>query len=127
MNNIELKLVEASHLTCLPCHVCGGHTEKDTVSCEGGGICVCPECLKAGNIDERLEETAKRYEADAAKTSELKGRLNTPSYLEWFVANNLEGLKEESADEIRSGREAHTVKGSVARAEEWIARGKGKG
>ncbi len=43
--------------------------------------------LRPETPDERLEETAKRYDAEAAKTRGLIGRLVVPSYLDWYEAN----------------------------------------
>lgn len=85
---IIIKFERTNVFTRWHCHVCGGCTEKDAVLCEGNGakegtIRVCPECLKAGNIDARLEETAQMYERWAAETRSLIGRLVVPTYEQW--------------------------------------------
>ena len=64
---IIIKFERTNIFTRWPCHVCGGYTDKDAVLCESNGanddsIRVCPECLRAGNIDERLEQRAQMYE-----------------------------------------------------------------
>ena len=57
------------------------HAKKHSqVLCEMAGaaadtIRVCPECLRAGNIDERLEKTAQIYERWAAKPARKVYRL----------------------------------------------------
>jgi hypothetical protein len=88
---IIIKFERTNVLTRWHCHVCGGCTEKDLILCESNGanddtVRVCPECLRSGNIDERLEETAQRHENDAAGIRALKGRLIVPTYEQWEQA-----------------------------------------
>ena len=83
---IKIELVKSDFLTWHPCSVCGGYTEKVTVLARGHGLLVCETCLKAGNIDERIERHAAALEAMAAKTRALIGRLVVPSYAEWQAA-----------------------------------------
>ncbi len=81
---IEIKLVTTNVLTRWPCDVCGGHTEKVEVLAEShDGLRVCERCLKAGNIDERLEKFAAGLERCAANTRALIGRLRVPSFAEY--------------------------------------------
>jgi hypothetical protein len=71
----------------LGCTVCGGTTEKfETVAgaeVDGTTILVCRQCLKDGQIDERLRRTVIRIENRAAFFRSLIGRLQVPSYEEW--------------------------------------------
>jgi hypothetical protein len=46
-------------------------------------IRVCESCLEAANIDERLEENGKKYEAAAARARSLIGRLEVPTFDQW--------------------------------------------
>jgi len=84
---IEIKLVVSGFLTRWPCHVCGGCTEKNAILCEAeighSKLRVCEQCLRAGNIDERLEENARWLEDRATWIRELIGRLIVPTYAEW--------------------------------------------
>ena len=83
---IKIELVKSDFLTWHPCSVCGGYTEKVTVLARGHGLLVCETCLKAGNIDERIERHAAALEAMAAETRAVIGRLVVPSYAEWQAA-----------------------------------------
>ena len=70
------------------CHVCGGLTDKDPIIAEGeaengGTVRVCDRCLKAGNINARLEEHAAALEKEAAERRALIGRLQVPTWEEW--------------------------------------------
>jgi hypothetical protein len=98
-DKIDIQLVETNVYTRWPCTVCGGCTEKVSVLAEergvpkGSGIRVCETCLKAGNIDDRLEQHAKDREqqardcvAFAAELRGLKGRLVVPTYEAWQEA-----------------------------------------
>ncbi len=101
-DTIDIKLTETNFLTRWHCHVCGGHTEKVPVLAEGelllptghshgeGYDCytvrVCEQCLQAGEIDARLERTARQIEANADFTRALIGKLRVPSYAEWNAA-----------------------------------------
>ncbi len=67
---IKINLVYSRFLTRWPCHVCGGCTDKVEVLAEGHDgdgdtIRVCETCLKAGNINARLEQHAKDLEVYA--------------------------------------------------------------
>jgi hypothetical protein len=96
---IETKLVETHFFTRWHCHVCGGHTEKVCILCEGdlaplglmGSIRVCERCLEGGNLDQHLNETARDLEEQAAFTRSLIGKIKTPTYAEWvereYLAN----------------------------------------
>ncbi len=88
-NTIEVKLVETNFFTRWPCTICGGCTEKVNVLAEAetpdGAIRVCETCLKAGNIDDRLEWLASDFEDQAAHRRDLKGRLKVPTYEEWLA------------------------------------------
>ena len=88
---IRINLVVTNVLTRWPCHVCGGCTEKVEVLAEGGGgIRVCETCLKAGDIDARLEQHAAALEACAEEVRALIGCLQVPTYQEWL--NMVESL-----------------------------------
>jgi hypothetical protein len=81
---IKIELVWTNFYTRWPCRVCGGHTEKVGVLAEGpGGIRVCEKCLKAGDIDARLERHAAELEEIASLTRSLVGRLQVPTFEEW--------------------------------------------
>ncbi len=100
---IKISLTRTNFLTRWHCHACGGWTEKDPVLAEGEQdislpddgpemrtIRVCDQCLKGAeglSIDQRLENHARRLEAEAEITRELIGRLQVPSYAEWLAAN----------------------------------------
>lgn len=103
---IEIKLEKTSVFSGWPCTVCGGWTERDNIQiqCEGGGVRVCPECLRAGNIDVRLEAQAAELAAQAAGLEDdlaelrlaverdalflrsLVGQLIVPTYEQWEAA-----------------------------------------
>ncbi len=85
---IKVELVETNFLTRWPCTVCGGCTEKVPILAESKtGERVCESCLRAGNIDERLEQYAlvldTAVDTAAAATRSLIGRLSVPTYAEW--------------------------------------------
>jgi hypothetical protein len=85
---IKINLVYAKAYTRWPCHVCGGCADRVTVLAEGrddGGdtIRVCETCLKAGDINARLERHAKNLEDYAIAIRSLVGRLQVPTYQEW--------------------------------------------
>ena len=85
---IKVELVETNFLTRWPCTVCGGCTEKVPILAESKtGERVCESCLRAGNIDERLEQYAlvldTAVDTAAAATRSLIGRLSVPTYEEW--------------------------------------------
>jgi aconitase B len=88
---IKIDLVEGRGIR-LSCHVCGGCTEKGDVLAEGRDddgdtIRVCETCLKAGDIDARLEQHAKNLVLGACAYAEeiraLIGRLQVPTYQEY--------------------------------------------
>jgi hypothetical protein len=91
MTVIATKLVETNFYTRWHCHACGGHTEKVAILCEGdltaigltGRVRVCEKCLKAGDLDQRLNDTARDLEELAALTRSLVGKIKTPTYAEW--------------------------------------------
>lgn len=83
---IEIKLVNTWY-TNHPCTVCGGYTEKHGIVAKTDGITVCEECLKIGNIDERLEIHAQRLEAGALFLRNRVGRLRVPTLEQWQAAN----------------------------------------
>ena len=63
---------------------------------------MCSECLKAGNIDERLEATAKRQKrekdlVEAWYTRLLIGRLIVPTYAQWEAAVKAKRREREKA------------------------------
>ena len=85
---IKVELVETNFLTRWPCTVCGGCTEKVPILAESKtGERVCESCLRAGNIDERLEQYAlvldTALDTAAAATRSLIGRLSVPTFAEW--------------------------------------------
>jgi hypothetical protein len=88
---IEMKLRRTNWRNFWFCTVCGGHTELVPVLCEastgpdGPVLRVCEECLKSGNIDERLIQHALKHEGQAAYLRRLVGRLRTPTYAEWVA------------------------------------------
>ena len=83
-SKITVKLVETNFLTRWPCHVCGSCTEKVAILAEAeNGLRVCESCLRAGDIDARLERHAAALEAEAAEVRKLIGRLVVPTYAEW--------------------------------------------
>jgi hypothetical protein len=89
-DTIEINFVSTNVLTRWHCHVCDGHTEKVEILCEGvdprddAGVRVCERCLQEGNLDQRLEETARRFEAYAARARGMIGRLKAPTYSAWL-------------------------------------------
>lgn len=86
-NKIKMELVETTVFTRWPCTICGGVTEKVPILCEGpGGMRVCEECLKTGNLDERLRGNIARHEAHIVQLRDLIGRLVVPSYGDWKAA-----------------------------------------
>ena len=87
-DKIEMKLVVSRSLTRVPCHICGGCTEKVNTWCEAetDDIRVCETCLQEGNIDERLREHAEGLERYAAHVRSLIGRLIVPTRAEWDAA-----------------------------------------
>jgi hypothetical protein len=99
---IEIKLVPTNVYTRWPCHVCGGCTEKVGVLAESeDGTRVCERCLKAGNVDERLEAFAQALENEARLTRGLIGRLKVPTYQQWRDACDAE------EDEVAAGYRAY--------------------
>lgn len=86
-NKIKMELVETTVFTRWPCTICGGVTEKVPILCESpGGMRVCEECLKTGNLDERLRGNIARHEAHIVQLRDLIGRLVVPSYGDWKAA-----------------------------------------
>jgi hypothetical protein len=86
---IEIRLVRTSFFTRWPCSVCLGYTEKEEVLAEGpGGLRVCETCLKRGDIDGHLEQSAVALEQEARNTRALIGRLKVPTFAEWQHAGD---------------------------------------
>jgi hypothetical protein len=84
---IVTKLVERHVRECSPCGICTGSTKKEgTIWCEGiepdtgWDFLVCNDCLRAGNIDERLRQRAAHFDAMAALARSMIGRVKVPSY-----------------------------------------------
>jgi hypothetical protein len=79
-NKIEVKLVESSQRWT--CSVCGSSAEGST---RGKGVekievCVCEDCIQAGDIDARLQRRAANLENEAAWVRGLVGRLKVPTF-----------------------------------------------
>src|SRR5262245_18447763 len=90
MKPIQMKLVRSRFLTRWPCHICNGETEKDSILCEAktpNGTLRCrPRCLSAGNIDERLTQSAMQLEQQAQLIRDLIGRVRVPTFKQWATA-----------------------------------------
>lgn len=87
-DKIIVSLVASNFLTRWPCHLCGGHTEKETVLAEVkdgpyAGFRVCETCLKTRDFDKKLIEHAEKLEQQSVGLRELVGRLEVPTYAEW--------------------------------------------
>lgn len=86
---IEMKLVRSFGLTREPCLVCGGFTEKVRIHCVGNDeaeklrIRACENCLKAADIDNRLQQHAAWLDEKAKYLRGLVGRLETPTFVQW--------------------------------------------
>jgi hypothetical protein len=115
MTEIKMKFVEAWGYTRRPCTVCGGWTEKVSILCEGiiedGKIRACEDCLKAGDIDDRLQRNADKLDEWAAGVRGLVGRLVVPTYAAWQAA--------EKAHDVawQAEHDAHEKAQSAASAE----------
>jgi hypothetical protein len=74
---IDITLVPAGSAQRRCCTVCGGLTEKwvGVLAQSDDGICVCENCLKAGDIDGRLEQHVQDLKAYVQKMRGLIGRL----------------------------------------------------
>jgi hypothetical protein len=87
-----MKLVRTNFHTRWPCDVCGCHTEKVSILCEGvvGDrlIRCCETCLEEGQeqIDKFLRSHAYRISAHAQFVAGLIGRLKIPSFAEYQAA-----------------------------------------
>ena len=99
---IELLVCAATHGTT--CKVCFGRIKKGEIICASGFpfyVSMCSECIKAGNIDERLKATAKRQrrerDGEAVITKLLIGRLIVPTYEQWKAAAKAERREPEKA------------------------------
>ena len=93
---IHAELVCASMCTRWACHVCGGHTEKESVLCEvpkshetHAGFRVCEKCLEDGDLDAKLLHHATTLEAQAAALRDTVGRLRVPSFADWLRMGSL--------------------------------------
>jgi hypothetical protein len=90
-HDIKIEFIETNVITRWPCSICTGRTEKDAILCEGvdptdgGTVRVCPQCLKAGDIDKRLENTAQFYERAAAAARDMIRRVKAPTYAGWLA------------------------------------------
>ena len=80
-----------------PCHICGGHTDKDAILCEvlkgsHKGLRICDQCLEAGKekVDARLQSNIAQLEEHTAYLRTLTGRLEFPSYSAWREAGRKE-------------------------------------
>jgi hypothetical protein len=105
---VKVNLVWSGFYTRYPCNVCGGCTEKVAVLAEGPeGLRVCESCLKAGDIDARLEKHIARKEAYVQALRTLIGRLQVPTYQEWLDENDRHWAYESncSVEEAREKRE----------------------
>jgi hypothetical protein len=95
---IEIKLVDSNVTMRWLCHVCGSFEKYGDVLAEGrdehGIVRVCPECLEAGDIDDRLRHSVEILRASldpklrdqAPLIEKLIGRLMVPSYVEYWEA-----------------------------------------
>ena len=74
---IDITLVPAGSAQRRCCTVCGGLTEKwvGVLAQSDDGIRVCENCLKAGDIDARLEQHVEDLKAYVQKVRSLIGRL----------------------------------------------------
>lgn len=94
---IKVGLVDKHFWTRWICTLCGDCTEKVSIVAEGRQdlssgdihdgehriVRVCEYCLKAGEIDARLELGARQFEAQAQLLREMIGRLQVPTFAEW--------------------------------------------
>jgi transcription elongation factor Elf1 len=82
---IEIKIVPSPGYFRLGCTVCGGCTEKYPVCAKSADddILVCENCLKAGDIDARLQQHVRDLDAYAAFVDSLIGRLRVPTFKQW--------------------------------------------
>jgi hypothetical protein len=84
---LKVELVRTNVFTRWPCHVCGGATDKDAVLAQAAnGFRICPECLKAGDFDARLDGHARKLEKDAAELRSLIGTIDAPTHAQWEAA-----------------------------------------
>jgi hypothetical protein len=91
-NDIVFDLIDSCFLTRRYCHICGGMTEKDYVSCEVTegeyeGVRICPRCIESRDLDKQLKKTAKELEKEAEFTRSMIGRLSVPKIDEFNQLN----------------------------------------
>ena len=89
--NINFSITQSDGYFRFPCHVCGGHTEKQAMTCkvtegEHEGLTVCWQCMQERDFDERLTKHAERDELRARYARSLIGRLAVPPYEEFLRA-----------------------------------------
>jgi hypothetical protein len=96
---VEMKLVETKYFTRWRCDVCGDHTGKVRILCEGYDrqadslIRVCGECLAHDDIDGQLQKHADHLEEYAAFLRGFIGRLQVPTFAQWQVRAEAHELK----------------------------------
>lgn len=95
-DTVRADLIEPYFQTRHPCSVCGGHTDKVAVvvqvvapNSKYNNFRVCETCLRAGDLDARMDQHANKLEAMAAALRALRGRLITPTFAEWKHAEEL--------------------------------------
>jgi len=114
-DRIEFEFVQTNVYRRRPCTLCGGATDKVDILTEarwpcgniltealGGVLRVCESCLKAGNIDERLELRAQKLEAQAVGMRYLIGQLKMPSFEDWLAMSERANIAWCAQDETGS-------------------------
>ena len=126
---IEFEFVQTNFYRRWPCTVCGGTTEKVNTLTEARWSCgntmrVCESCLKAGNIDERLEQYAEAMDARARAVRGLIGQLKVPSYTDWEAQEDRANIAHDAQDETGSGDVYKQVMEDDAAYHEWRQKAK---
>jgi hypothetical protein len=109
-NQVVFEFVRTNFFTRFPCHVCGGCTEKVGILCEVKdgpykGWRVCEQCLKSGDVDERLQKNIKRVEEELQELRALAGNLVVPSYEQWLDECHAEDEKYLENERLEKERE----------------------
>jgi len=98
-DTIVTELVETTVIRRWQYDVCGGHTEKDNILCEGRDP-------RDGERPKPGGGTARKFERWAAKARDMIGRIKTPTYAEWLERSHLGGVAwvlrfDKNLDEMR--------------------------
>jgi hypothetical protein len=104
---IDITLKRTNVFMRFRCTVCGGSTDKENVTAENReagilasgervearSILVCQECIKAGDIDDRLLRHACEMTDYSAYLMSLSGKLKVPTHAEWQAAEERADLE----------------------------------